>query len=178
MVVRGRVHLTTSTEIVALDGRTGAVVWRTPLPVSGNGSLATDGRDLLLMSPEYEGSDEGRVTAYDLATGRGDPADPVPRGRVRPADDARPAHGLVGLHAGGVLLGDLAAHPSASIAAISSSVSVKPRTSRLVAIRSGVVDFGMTTTSCWTCQRSTTWAGVTPCASAASVRPPRPGRCA
>ena len=54
---------------------------------------------------------------------------------------------------------------SASIAAISSPVSVNPRTSRFVAIRSGVVDFGMTTTSCWTCQRSTTCAGVTPWAS-------------
>ena len=37
--------------------------------------------------------------------------------------------------------------PSASIAAISSAVSAKPSTSMLAAIRSGVFDFGMTTTS-------------------------------
>jgi sulfite reductase beta subunit-like hemoprotein len=36
----------------------------------------------------------------------------------------------------------------------------------LIAIRSGLVDFGMTTTSCSMCQRITTCAGVTPCASA------------
>ena len=91
VVVRGRVYLTTSTEVVALDGRTGAVVWRTPLPVSGNGSLATDGRDLLLMSPEYDGSDEGRVTAYDLATGQETRQIPYPEG----VSDVQMMHGLL-----------------------------------------------------------------------------------
>lgn len=69
LVIRGRVYLTTSTEIVALDGRSGDVVWRTPLPSYGAGSLATDGRDLLLLSPEYDGSGEAGLTVLDVASG-------------------------------------------------------------------------------------------------------------
>ncbi|GEL96886.1 outer membrane protein assembly factor BamB family protein [Cellulomonas terrae] len=69
LVIRGRVYLTTSTEIVSLDGRSGDVVWRTPLPSTGEGSLATDGRDLLLLSPAYDGSGEAGVTVLDLASG-------------------------------------------------------------------------------------------------------------
>ena len=38
------------------------------------------------------------------------------------------------------------------------------------AIRFGVFDFGMTTTSCCTCQRTTTCGTVTPCACAAATR--------
>ncbi len=40
----------------------------------------------------------------------------------------------------------------------------------LAAIRSGFADFGITVISCSTCHRSTTWAGVTPCLAAISVR--------
>jgi outer membrane protein assembly factor BamB len=70
LVIRGRVYLTTSTEVVALDGRTGEVVWRTPLPELGEGSLATDGRDLLLLSPKLgPGDDTGGVTFFDLGSG-------------------------------------------------------------------------------------------------------------
>jgi outer membrane protein assembly factor BamB len=67
MVARGYVYLTTSTEVVALDGRTGAVAWRTELPQLGSSSVATDGRDLLVMTAS-DGVD-GRMTGFDLATG-------------------------------------------------------------------------------------------------------------
>ncbi|WP_186813283.1 outer membrane protein assembly factor BamB family protein [Cellulomonas xylanilytica] len=69
LILRGRLYLTTSTEIAGLDGRTGEVLWRTPLPVSGQGMLATDGRDLMLLSSAYDDSGVGRVTVYDLGTG-------------------------------------------------------------------------------------------------------------
>ena len=59
-MIRGRVYLTTSTEVLALDGRSGEVVWRTQLPSSGTGALATDGRDLLLLSPSYDGAERRR----------------------------------------------------------------------------------------------------------------------
>ncbi|WP_421734919.1 PQQ-binding-like beta-propeller repeat protein [Cellulomonas sp.] len=77
LVVRGRVYLTTATGIAALDGRTGAVVWTQDLTPSSIGSLATDGRDLLLSSAFTGGSiDElaagataSGMTGYDLVTG-------------------------------------------------------------------------------------------------------------
>ena len=69
MVIRGRVYLTTTTEVLALDGRTGEVLWRVPLPEYGSGVLATDGRDLLMLSSEYDGSGPGGVTVLDLAAG-------------------------------------------------------------------------------------------------------------
>lgn len=69
LVIRGRVYVTTTTEVVALDGRTGEVEWRTPQPASGGGSLATDSRDLLLLSSEYDGSGSGTVSVLDLASG-------------------------------------------------------------------------------------------------------------
>lgn len=67
MVARGMVYLTTSTEVVALDGRTGAVAWRTELPQLGSSSVGTDGRDLLVMTSS-DGA-EGLMTGFDLATG-------------------------------------------------------------------------------------------------------------
>jgi hypothetical protein len=45
---------------------------------------------------------------------------------------------------------------SPSMRPSSSSVSEKPKTSKLAAIRSGVADLGITTTSWSTCQRTTT----------------------
>ena len=80
LVIRGRVYVTTSTEVLALDGRSGAVVWRIPMPSSGTGSLATDGRDLLLLSPSYDGADDGAVTVLDLATGDELRTIPYPQG--------------------------------------------------------------------------------------------------
>ena len=67
MVARGLVYLTTSTEVVALDGRTGAVAWRTELPQLGSSSVGTDGRDLLVTTSS-DGT-EGLMTGFDLATG-------------------------------------------------------------------------------------------------------------
>jgi outer membrane protein assembly factor BamB len=67
IVARGLVYLTTSTEVIALDGRTGAVEWRVSVPLVGSATVATDGRDLLVLSVP-DGTD-GRMTGYDLATG-------------------------------------------------------------------------------------------------------------
>ena len=67
-VVRGRVYLTTRTEVLALDGRTGEVVWRTDIPRLGPVTMSTDGRDLLLMSAS-NGDEVGGLTGYDFATG-------------------------------------------------------------------------------------------------------------
>ena len=50
-----------------------------------------------------------------------------------------------------------------SIAANSSSVSLKSNTSMFSAIRSGRVDFGIAERPCWRCQRNITCAGVFPC---------------
>ena len=91
LVVRGRVYLTTSTEIVALDGRSGEVVWRTQLPASGAGALATDGRDLLLLSTGYDSGEEGGMTGYDLATGHETRTVRYPAG----VSDVQMLHGLL-----------------------------------------------------------------------------------
>ena len=53
---------------------------------------------------------------------------------------------------------------SPSMAAISSAVSSKSKTSKFSAMRCGLVDFGMTKRPSWMCQRSMTWAGLLPCA--------------
>ncbi|WP_456789356.1 outer membrane protein assembly factor BamB family protein [Cellulomonas sp. P5_C5] len=91
LVIRGRIYLTTSTEVVALDGDTGEVVWRTDLPESGQGQLATDGRDLLLLSAAYDDSDEGGVTGYDLMSGHETRYVPYPAG----VSDLQLLHGLL-----------------------------------------------------------------------------------
>ncbi|KQR08244.1 PQQ-binding-like beta-propeller repeat protein [Cellulomonas sp. Leaf334] len=91
LVIRGRVYLTTSTEVLALDGRSGEVVWRHPLPSYGEGSLATDGRDLLLLSSSYDGSREGGVTVFDLASGDETRTVPFPDG----VSDVQLLHGVL-----------------------------------------------------------------------------------
>jgi O-succinylbenzoic acid--CoA ligase len=55
---------------------------------------------------------------------------------------------------------------SASISAISSSVSRKPKTSRFSAMRSGRTDFGMVTMPCCSSHRNATWAALRPWAAA------------
>ena len=52
------------------------------------------------------------------------------------------------------------------MAASSSAVRSKSKTSKFSAMRCGLVDFGMTERPCCRCQRSITWAGDLPCASA------------
>lgn len=91
LVIRGRVYLTTTTELLALDGRSGDVVWRTPLPPYGSGSLATDGRDLLLLSPAFDGSGEAGVTFIDLESGDEVRAVPFPDG----VSDLQLLHGML-----------------------------------------------------------------------------------
>jgi outer membrane protein assembly factor BamB len=85
------VYVTTSTEVAALDGRTGEVLWRTPLPGYGQGMLATDGRDLMLLSSEYDDSTDGRATVYDLGTGDETRQIPYPPG----VSDVQLMHGLL-----------------------------------------------------------------------------------
>ena len=58
---------------------------------------------------------------------------------------------------------------SAVIAATSSSVSSKPSRSRFSRCRDGVARHRDRQVPSWSCQRSTTWPGETPCASAAAL---------
>ncbi|WP_421743357.1 PQQ-binding-like beta-propeller repeat protein [Cellulomonas sp.] len=85
LLVRGRVYLSTASGLAALDGRTGEVVWQREVPVASVGSLATDGRDLLMSSTSGDaalGSDgvRGGMTGYDLATGEQTRHVPYPEG--------------------------------------------------------------------------------------------------
>ncbi|MDQ0375109.1 outer membrane protein assembly factor BamB family protein [Cellulomonas humilata] len=91
LVIRGRVYLTTSTEVLSLDGLSGEVLWRTQLPSYGMGELATDGRDLLLLSSSYDGTSDGAVTVYDLASGDELRTIPYPEG----VDDVQLLNGLL-----------------------------------------------------------------------------------
>ncbi|KQR08245.1 PQQ-binding-like beta-propeller repeat protein [Cellulomonas sp. Leaf334] len=69
LVVRGRIFLCTSSGIAALDGRTGEQVWETKAPACMSSGLATDGRDLLLLSVAGGAAGPAGVTSYDFATG-------------------------------------------------------------------------------------------------------------
>ncbi len=89
LVARGRVYLTTSSGVAALDGRTGEVVWRTELPSLEPGLFAMDGRDLLVSSSHVPGS----LIALDALTGDEIRSIPYPKG----------VEGIVLLH--GLLLG-------------------------------------------------------------------------
>ena len=82
LVLRGWVYLTTSTDVVALDGRTGETVWSTPVPAFAAGGLTTDGRHLLLLSSGMTatGSGSGGVTVLYLATGQKIRQLPYPEG--------------------------------------------------------------------------------------------------
>src|SRR6478752_5122434 len=59
--------------------------------------------------------------------------------------------------------------PSEEMDAMSCSLSSKSNTSKLLTIRSGVTDFGMTILPSWICHLISTCAGVFPCASATAV---------
>ncbi|MGV8965820.1 MAG: PQQ-binding-like beta-propeller repeat protein [Cellulomonas sp.] len=76
VVVDGRIIRAGSKEITAIDGRTGKAVWTTPLQQPGSagyqyggpgGSLATDGRLVLLTRPDGGGQ---VLAAYGLDDGR------------------------------------------------------------------------------------------------------------
>ncbi len=59
--------------------------------------------------------------------------------------------------------------PSDEMDAMSCSVSSKSNTSKLLTIRSGVTDFGMTILPSWICHLISTWAGVFPRLSETAV---------
>jgi hypothetical protein len=81
LVVRGRVYLSTASSLVALDGRTGHVDWETPATLGLGGSLATDGRHVLVPSTSSSGvADGGRLIAYDFRTGAEVGRIPYPKG--------------------------------------------------------------------------------------------------
>lgn len=92
LVVRGRVYLSTATSLVALDGRTGKLVWETPASLGLGGFLATDGRQVLVPSTSSSGiADGGRLVAYDFATGQEVRRIPYPTG----VTDVQMYHGLL-----------------------------------------------------------------------------------
>ena len=59
--------------------------------------------------------------------------------------------------------------PSEEMDAMSCSLSSKSNTSKLLTIRSGVTDFGMTILPSWICHLISACAGLFPCASATAV---------
>ncbi len=71
LVLDGTVYLSTQAGVVALDGRSGAVVWRAAT-VEGTvpGSVATDGRHLLAAEQPVVGDAASQLVAYALDDGR------------------------------------------------------------------------------------------------------------
>lgn len=70
LVLRGRVYVPTMTGTVALDGRTGSIVWRsTVTPGHVPGSLATDGSTILVADQPVAGEDRSELVAYGLDDG-------------------------------------------------------------------------------------------------------------
>ncbi|GEK20155.1 outer membrane protein assembly factor BamB family protein [Cellulomonas xylanilytica] len=71
VVLDGRVYLSTQAGVVALDGRTGELVWRAAT-VEGTvpGFLVTDGRQLVTAEQPVGGDDRSELVAYALTDGR------------------------------------------------------------------------------------------------------------
>ncbi|NUU16285.1 PQQ-binding-like beta-propeller repeat protein [Cellulomonas humilata] len=71
LVLRGRVYLSTQAGVVALDGRTGDVVWR-GATAEGNvpGFLVTDGKLLVAADQPVGGGPRSELVAYALDDGR------------------------------------------------------------------------------------------------------------
>ena len=81
LVLGGRVYVSTMTGTVALDGRTGAIVWRSTVsPGHAPGSLATDGRTILVADQPVAGSERSELVAYGLGDGRPVWQAPLPDG--------------------------------------------------------------------------------------------------
>ena len=95
LVVRGRVYLCSSTSVVALDGRTGDLVWEAEAPSCSYSGLATDGRDLLVRSITTGTAGLGGMTGYDFGTSTGDQTVRAARGDRRARDVPGPAPGLL-----------------------------------------------------------------------------------
>ena len=75
-----------STSVVALDGRTGDLVWEAEAPSCSYSGLATDGRDLLVRSITTGTTGPGGMTGYDFGTGAGHPTVRAARGDRRARD--------------------------------------------------------------------------------------------
>jgi len=67
-VLHGVVYLRSTTGIVAVDGRTGAVRWQTPVRSDWQ-QIRTDGRRLLIIGWPTEVSDPGTLVTYALDDG-------------------------------------------------------------------------------------------------------------
>ena len=117
VVARGRVYLSTPDGVVAIDGRTGAELWRAPVLTGRTmGDLVTDGHHLLSAQerPDEPGDGDGAERLAGRRRARGLPVRRRRRGLARrPARD--PARGGVrGAHA--ARLGALGGRPRLSVA--------------------------------------------------------------
>ena len=102
LVLRGKVYISTTAGTVALDGRTGEIVWRTTVtPGHVPGSLATDGTHLLLADQPIAGDDASELDAYGLDDGRVAWRAPLPAG-VRSSTSV--GRVLLGLTSDGVVV--------------------------------------------------------------------------
>jgi outer membrane protein assembly factor BamB len=70
VVLRGRVYVRTSTGVVAVDGRTGAIAWkREGEPGLALDAPTSDARHLLVVETPYTGVPPVTLVAYDLSSG-------------------------------------------------------------------------------------------------------------
>lgn len=104
LVLQGRVYVPTRTGTVALDGRTGDIVWRSTLtPLHVPGTLVTDGSALLVADDPVAGQQRSQLVAYDLGDGHALWSAPLPDGIRSSTSVGRPLLGLT--TAGVVVLG-------------------------------------------------------------------------
>ena len=102
LVLRGRVYVPTMTGTVALDARTGEIVWRSIVtPGHVPGSLATDGTELVVADQPVAGTDRSELVALDLDDGHARWHVPMPDG-VRSSSSVDRV--LLGLTADGVVV--------------------------------------------------------------------------
>ena len=102
LLLRGRVYVPTMTGTVALDARTGDVVWRSIVtPGHVPGSLATDGDVLVVADQPVAGTERSELVALDLDDGHARWHVPMPDGARSSASVDRV---LLGLTAGGVVV--------------------------------------------------------------------------
>lgn len=102
LVVRGRAYVPTMTGVVALDGRSGSLAWRSSVaPTNVPGSLATDGTAILVADQPVNGPGGSDLVAYGLDDGRIDWRAPLPAG-VRSSTGA--GRVLLGVSADGTVV--------------------------------------------------------------------------
>ncbi|WP_028050424.1 PQQ-binding-like beta-propeller repeat protein [Cellulomonas sp. URHD0024] len=95
LVVRGRIYFPTMAGIVALDGRTGALLWRSAV-TAGHvpGALATDGHGVLVADEPVAGPDRSVLLALGLDDGLPVWSEPLPDGIHSTAGAGRVLLGL------------------------------------------------------------------------------------